>query len=332
MEREQDVIDYDLPNDMAYAETCASIGMIFFARRMLEIKPLGIYADIMERELYNGTISGIQLDGKQFFYVNPLEVNPGTSGTIFGYKHVLPTRPGWYACACCPPNLVRLVTSLGTYAWSESQTTLYSHLFLGQTAEFDKAVVTVESSYPWEGEVSYQVKAKTKDPFELAIHIPSHIRMDTLTVTVNGEKTDAASYMKDGYFYLKRNWGENDEIILRFDLPVRKVYANTNVREDEGCVALMRGPVVYCFEGVDNGECIQALRIPREIKAKTELCMEGVLEGNVLIQLPGYRMESSDALYSEERPKRTDVMLTAIPYYAWANRGENQMRVWMPEE
>lgn len=114
--------------------------------------------------------------------------------------------------------------------------------------------------------------------------------------------------------------------------PVRKVYANTNVREDEGCVALMRGPVGYCFEGVDNGECIQALRIPREIKAKTELCMEGVLEGNVLIQLPGYRMESSDALYPEERPKRTDVMLTAIPYYAWANRGENQMRVWMPEE
>lgn len=332
VEGEAFTIDYDLPNDMAYAETCASIGMIFFAKRMLEIKPLGIYADIMEREFYNGTISGIQLDGKQFFYVNPLEVNPGTSGTIFGYKHVLPTRPGWYACACCPPNLVRLVTSLGTYAWSESDTTLYSHLFLGQTADFEKAVVKVDSSYPWEGKVTYQVKAKMKDAFELAIHIPSHIRMDTLCVTVNGEKTDAASCIKDGYLYLKQNWGENDVIELTFDLPVRKIYANTNVREDEGCVALMRGPVVYCFEGVDNGECIQALRIPREIKAETELCREGVLEGNVLIHLPGYRMESSDALYSEERPKRTDVTLTAIPYYVWANRGENQMRVWMPEE
>lgn len=332
VEGEAFTIDYDLPNDMAYAETCASIGMIFFAKRMLEIRPLGIYADIMEREFYNGTISGIQLDGKQFFYVNPLETNPGTSGTIFGYKHVLPTRPGWYACACCPPNLVRLVTSLGTYAWSESDTTLYSHLFLGQTADFEKAVVKVDSSYPWEGKVTYQVKAKMKDAFELAIHIPSHIRMDTLCVTVNGEKTDAASRIKDGYLYLKQNWGENDVIELTFDLPVRKIYANTNVREDEGCVALMRGPVVYCFEGVDNGECIQALRIPREIKAETELCREGVLEGNVLIHLPGYRMESSDALYSEERPKRTDVTLTAIPYYAWANRGENQMRVWMPEE
>lgn len=332
VEGEAFTIDYDLPNDMAYAETCASIGMIFFAKRMLEIRPLGIYADIMEREFYNGTISGIQLDGKQFFYVNPLETNPGTSGTIFGYKHVLPTRPGWYACACCPPNLVRLVTSLGTYAWSESDTTLYSHLFLGQTADFEKAVVKVDSSYPWEGKVTYQVKAKMKDAFELAIHIPSHIRMDTLCVTVNGEKTDAASRIKDGYLYLKQNWGENDVVALTFDLPVRKIYANTNVREDEGCVALMRGPVVYCFEGADNGECIQALRIPREIKAETELCKEGVLAGNVLIHLPGYRMESSDALYSEERPKRTDVMLTAIPYYAWANRGENQMRVWMPEE
>lgn len=332
VEGEAFTIDYDLPNDMAYAETCASIGMIFFAKRMLEIRPLGIYADIMEREFYNGTISGIQLDGKQFFYVNPLETNPGTSGTIFGYKHVLPTRPGWYACACCPPNLVRLVTSLGTYAWSESDTTLYSHLFLGQTADFEKAVVKVDSSYPWEGKVTYQVKAKMKDAFELAIHIPSHIRMDTLCVTVNGEKTDAASCIKDGYLYLKQNWGENDVVALTFDLPVRKIYANTNVREDEGCVALMRGPVVYCFEGADNGECIQALRIPREIKAETELCKEGVLAGNVLIHLPGYRMESSDALYSEERPKRTDVTLTAIPYYAWANRGENQMRVWMPEE
>ena len=324
--------EYELPNDMAYAETCASIGLVFFAKQMLKMSKNGKYADVMERELYNGIISGMQLDGKRFFYVNPLEVNPGVSGEIFGYKHVIPERPGWYACACCPPNLVRLVTSLGTYAWSESETTLYSHLFLGQTADFEKAVVKVDSSYPWEGKVTYQVKAKMKDAFELAIHIPSHIRMDTLCVTVNGEKTDAASCIKDGYLYLKQNWGENDVIELTFDLPVRKIYANTNVREDEGCVALMRGPVVYCFEGVDNGECIQALRIPREIKAETELCKEGVLAGNVLIHLPGYRMESSDALYSEERPKRTDVMLTAIPYYVWANRGENQMRVWMPEE
>lgn len=111
---------------MAYAETCASIAMVFFAKRMLNIAPDGIYADIMERELYNGTISGIQLDGKRYFYVNPLEVQPGISGKVFGYRHVLPERPGWYECACCPTNLVRLMTSLSAYAWSEGKE---HHLF-----------------------------------------------------------------------------------------------------------------------------------------------------------------------------------------------------------
>lgn len=143
--------DYDLPNDMAYAETCASIAMVFFAKRMLNIEPDGIYADIMERELYNGTISGIQLDGKRYFYVNPLEVQPGISGKVFGYRHVLPERPGWYECACCPTNLVRLMTSLSAYAWSEGKDTIYSHLFMGQEADLGKAKIQVESQYPWGG-------------------------------------------------------------------------------------------------------------------------------------------------------------------------------------
>lgn len=121
--------EYELPNDMAYAETCASIGLVFFAKQMLRMQKDGKYADVMERALYNGIISGMQLDGKRFFYVNPLEVNPGVSGEIFGYKHVIPERPGWYACACCPPNLVRMVTSLGKYTWDEDENTIYSHLF-----------------------------------------------------------------------------------------------------------------------------------------------------------------------------------------------------------
>lgn len=165
------------------------------------------------------------------------------------------------------------------------------------------------------------------DPFWSAMQ---HRMIDTVIPFQEKVLNDEVSGVEKSHAI--ENWGENDVVTLTFDLPVRKIYANTNVREDEGCVALMRGQVVYCFEGVDNGECIQALRIPREIKSETELCREGVLEGNVLIHLPGYRMESSDALYSEERPKRIDVTLTAIPYYAWANRGENQMCVWMPEE
>lgn len=327
-------VDYDLPNDMAYSETCASIAMVFFAKRMLEMEPDGRFADIMERELYNSTISGIQMDGKRYFYVNPLEVNPGISGKIFGYKHVLPNRPGWYECACCPTNLVRLITSLGSYTWSESDTTIYSHLFIGQKASLKKADVMVESQYPWEGRVSYQISPKTEDEFTVAIHIPSYINIEEkeICVKLNDEKIEAAAQITKGYLYLTRCWKEGDRIELCFDMPVRKIFASQRVRENVGCVALMRGPVVYCFEGADNGEDIQALRIPKELKAEAYVCEEGVLKGNVCLKMNGYRMKSSEALYSEKRPEKMDTELVAVPYYAWANRGENQMRVWMPEE
>lgn len=327
-------VDYDLPNDMAYSETCASIAMVFFAKRMLEMEPDGKFADIMERELYNSTISGIQMDGKKYFYVNPLEVNPGISGKIFGYRHVLPSRPGWYECACCPTNLVRLITSLGSYTWSESDTAIYSHLFIGQKASMRKADVIVESKYPWEGKVSYQISPKTEEEFTMAIHIPYYINIEdnNTYVMLNGQKIELAAQITKGYFYLTRHWKEGDKIELGFDMPVRKVFASQRVRADVGCVALMRGPVVYCFEGADNGDDIQALRIPRELKAETYVCEEGVLKGNVCLKINGYRMQSSEALYSEQRPEKLDTELVAIPYYAWANRGESQMRVWMPEE
>lgn len=332
--------DYDLPNDMAYAETCASIAMVFFAKRMLEIEADGRFADIMERELYNGTISGIQLDGKKYFYVNPLEVNPGISGKVFGYKHALPERPGWYECACCPTNLVRMVTSLGSYAWSESDTAIFSHIFMGQKAELKKAEITVESRYPWEGNVSYQIVPKTEQAFTLAIHIPACVKLGDkgTQVKINGEnvgRMDVSRSMKKGYLYITRTWNAGDTVEICFDMPVRKIFANQRVRDNAGCVALMRGPIVYCFEGVDNGKDIQALRIQKELNERNTqayLCEEGVLKGTVLLKIKGFRMRSKADLYSEERPVKEEAILTAIPYYAWANRGENQMRVWMLEE
>ncbi|TCL54633.1 hypothetical protein EDD76_11956 [Kineothrix alysoides] len=334
MEGEAFSADYDLPNDMAYAETCASIAMVFFAKRMLEIKPDGKFADIMERELYNGIISGIQLDGKKYFYVNPLEVNPGVSGKIYGYKHTLPERPGWYECACCPTNLVRLIASLGAYAWSESDTTIYSHLFIGQKAQMHKANVEVESSYPWEGKVAYHVKPKSDSEFTLAIHIPEFVNAEdeNTIIAVNARSVEIRKALKSGYLYITRTWKDGDIVDIQFAMPGRKIFANQRVRDNAGCVALMRGPIVYCFEGVDNGENIQALRIPKEMKAEPFLWKEGVLKGNVCLRMEGYCMEGNNELYSEERPAKKHAELTAIPYYAWANRGENQMRVWMLEE
>ena len=327
-------VPYELPNDTVYAETCASIGLVFFAKQMLKSEKKGCYADVMERELYNGIISGMQRDGKRFFYVNPLEVNPGTSGVAAGYEHVIPERPGWYACACCPPNLVRMVTSLGKYAWDEENDVIYSHLFIGGDVSLAHANIHVESSYPWSGRVSYEVKANTADAFTVAIHIPSYINRKTLRVCLNGEAVDAQALIRDGYLYMERVWGRADQITLEFQMPVRKIYANTKVREDVGCVALMRGPVVYCFEGVDNGEQLQALYVNRELDA-TVVNGEGELfSGMSLLDVAGKRLIYSGGaeLYSEEEPVFEPVKLRAVPYFAWGNRGLNQMRVWMHED
>lgn len=321
-------VNYELPNDMAYAETCAAIGLVFFAKAMLDIEPDGEYADVMELAMYNGTISGMQADGKRFFYVNPLEVQPGVSGKVFGYKSVLPERPEWYSCACCPPNLVRMITSLGRYAWSESKDTLYSHLFVGQEASFGLADIKVQSAYPWQGSVTYEVEPKTEKEFCIAIHIPSYIH--ELDVTVNGEEISKEN-LKKGYLYIRRQWDENSRIVLEFPLHPRRIYANQNVREDAGRVAVMRGPLVYCFEGVDQEAGLQQLRIPRSAKIEEVHGTGGLFKETVLLKMKGIKVTTSEALYSEEPPREEECEITAIPYYLWDNRGLNQMRVWMEE-
>ena len=155
------------------------------------------HLDVYKRQLYNGIISGMQLDGKRFFYVNPLETEPGVSGKLYGYKHVLPERPGWYTCACCPPNVVRLLMSLGKYLWSETEEGVYSHIPAGTEAHFDKMDVTVESNYPWDGRVTYHITGKTEEETILGIHIPSWVRPGSVQVRINGKMkniTAAVSY------------------------------------------------------------------------------------------------------------------------------------------
>lgn len=317
--------DYELPNDLVYAETCASVAMAFFARRMLEIEPKGEYADILEKELFNGILSGMQLDGKRFFYVNPLEVVPGVSGRLPEYKHVLPERPGWYACACCPPNVARLVTSLGTYAWGESADSVYAHTYLGGRAEFKNgAVISCVSGYPWNGGVQYTMEAGKS--FTFGLHIPGWCK--SWTLCVNGEAVSPE--LQDGYALLARDWKKGDTVSLSLDLQPRRLYANTNVRADAGCVALARGPVVYCFEEADNGPQLASLRVSRASAISVETA-GGVLGGLPALTVQGERMTSSAALYSEEPPKAEPAVLRAVPYFAWGNRGAGGMRVWMHE-
>lgn len=322
-------IDYDLPNDTMYAETCASIGMVFFAKKMLDIHPAAKYAEVMERELYNGVLSGMQMDGRQFFYVNPLEVNPGISGELHGHKHALPLRQGWYECACCPPNLVRLLMSIGKYAWSESADTLYSHLYLSGKAEFDRAVISVASGFPWYGEICYKVNPREENSqFTLALRIPSYAKDWKLSFN---QKLLQGMELKDGYFYMKRQWKKGDEIELRFSMPVRRIYCNTQVRSNIGCVALQRGPLVYCLEEADNGEALQELAIPENAPFTTYRCEEGKLKDMVILEADGQRIQSRTELYPEEKPDMLPWRIKAIPYFAWGNRGLNQMRVWIRE-
>lgn len=323
--------DYDLPNDTAYAETCASIGLVMFARRMLALEKNGIYADVMERALYNGILSGMQLDGKRFFYVNPLEVIPGVSGRLPGYEHALTQRPEWFPCACCPPNVVRLIASLGRYVWEEENDVAYAHLFVGGSARLSMATLVVDSKLPWEGEVCYRLQECRREQFTLAIHIPEYLK--NFELSINGRKVNAADVrIEKGYLYLSRCWKVGDEVKLTAALMVRRVYANPMVRADAGCVALIRGPIVYCVEGTDNAGKLSALRIPRDAGITAIAAPKGLPEEIRALSIEGCRDAFEDGtLYAEEPPKEAKTTITAIPYYAWGNRGENEMRVWMRE-
>jgi DUF1680 family protein len=330
-EGEAFTIDYDLPNDSVYAETCASVGLIFWAEKMLGITGDGQYADIMERALYNGALSGMQLDGKRFFYVNPLEVNPGVSGELFGYKHVLPQRPGWYQCACCPPNVARLIASLGTYIWREEKGIIYSDLHIGGTAELENATIRTVSEFPWNGAVSYEIVPKGgKKEFTFALRIPSYA--EGYKLSLNGRDITAQYEENKGYCFISREWNVSDKLSFTFDMKIRKVHTNTAVRSNIGCAALQRGPLVYCFEGADNGERLQELHILKKGVLKAEGYQKDLLGGIVPIKAQGSRIYANGELYFEGEFGRKEEMLTAIPYYAWGNRGLNQMRVWIHED
>ncbi len=315
-------VDYDLPSDTAYAETCASIGLMFFASRMLENDVNGEYSDVMEKAFYNTVLAGMQLDGKRFFYVNPLEVIPGISGISPTHRHDLPQRPGWYACACCPPNAARLISSFGQYAYGSNETTAFCHLFAAGKVEFGNGMMlTCETEYPYDFTVTYTIEKGGK----LAVHIPNW--SGNFNLELNGEKLAAET--EKGYVYIAVSDG--DIVKLTFDGNPYFVYGSAKVPELSGKTALCRGPLVYCFEGVDNGDNIVALSLKRSGKITVEAFNDDLLGGIVALTAEGTRREDIDALYSSSAPAEKDCTLVAVPYYTWGNRGENQMRVWMNE-
>ncbi|WP_130838452.1 glycoside hydrolase family 127 protein [Lachnoclostridium sp. Marseille-P6806] len=324
-------ISNDLPNDTIYAETCAQISMIFFTRMMLRIRPSGEYADVMERIFFNGMLSGMQHDGERFFYVNPLEVVPSISGKLFGYEHVLPQRPRWYACACCPPNVARLLTSISRYCWGENDNTIYSHMFLGgeyTSSSIEGVKLNVSSEYPWHGHVTYEVAANSQNKeFSLSIHIPSWA--ENCKIMLNSEAI-GFSQLTDGYLTLKRNWKTGDILDISFEMSVRMVYSNADVREDIGLVGVVRGPIVYALEEKENGAKLWQLKLEDNPAFTVSLFKDDMIDDYIGIETEGKRIHSKKkALYSSEKPPVTSQKIHFIPYFLWGNRGTGEMRVWI---
>lgn len=312
-------VDYDLPPDTAYSETCAAIGLIFFGGRMLENEINGEYADIMELAFYNTVLAGMQLDGKRFFYVNPLEVNPEISGKACTHSHVLPSRPGWYACACCPPNVARLIGSIGKYAYGENGDTAYCHLFASGSVSFSNGIsLECKTAYPYDMSVKYTVMGKGR----LAVRIPKwskgySLKLDGSEITTTPEK---------GYVYFDIK--EKSEIDLSLDGAPRFVRASCKVPRLSGMTALMRGPLVYCFEGIDNGS-VRELLLDRSEKPSVSEFDPKLLGGTAKLTAKACRISDCEDIYSSEPEKLTPCEAIAVPYYTWGNRGENEMRVWM---
>lgn len=311
--------DYDLPNDTAYAETCASCGLMFFARAMLENELNGEYADVMERAFYNTVLAGMSLDGKRFFYVNPLEVIPGISGATATHWHAKPQRPEWFTCACCPPNVARTVSSLGTYAYGTSGDLCCCHLFAAGEVDFGNGVkLRCSTEFPYGFTVRYEILSGSG---RLAVRVPAW--SESFSASVNGAEAQCSP--EKGYAFFDVKSGDVLEIVLD-DTP-RLIYCSSKVSENTGCAAVTRGALVYCFEGADNRGDVLSLLLDANGKIEVGDTIEKL--GAVSLKVSGYRTAPTEGLYTARRPEAVPETLTAVPYYTWGNRGENQMRVWV---
>ena len=279
--------DYDLPNDTAYAETCASIGLMFFASRMLENEVKGTYGDVMERAFYNTVLAGMQLDGRRFFYVNPLEVVPGIAGEAVTHKHVIPQRPTWYACACCPPNVARLITSIGKYAYGENGNTAYCHLYVAGDTKFENGLeLNCVTEYPYAFTIRYEIRKGGK---ELAVRVPGWSSSVTVRRgTDAGSMAEVSGKIETGYLYL--GTVETGEIIeIQLDATPEFLYASPKIPDIQGCVALQRGPLVYCFEGADNNGDILSLAIDDSEPEDAEAFEPDLLYGVKRLKVKAFR-------------------------------------------
>lgn len=311
---------YDLPNESAYAETCASVGLVFWASRMLGRGPDRRYGDIMEQALYNGAMSGLSLDGKRFFYENPLE--------SAGKHH----RWIWHNCPCCPPNISRLLASIGSYMYAVAEDEIAVHLYGESKARFEiggaKLELSQKTHYPWDGAIRFDLSADRPARFALSLRIPEWA--EGAAIKVNGETIGLQSVIVDGYARIEREWKSGDHVDLDIPLAPRVLFANPLVRQDAGRTALMRGPLVYCVEATDNGAGLNGIVLAGDVSmAKSSEVPE--LRGAVALDLMVKRDEADwgSALYRTSPPKAREATARFVPYSFWDNREPGEMLVWV---
>lgn len=327
--------DYDLPNDTMYGETCASVGMSFFARQMLALRAKGEYGDVLEKELFNGALAGMSLDGTHFYYVNPLEADPAASAGTPDKGHVLTHRAGWFACACCPSNLARLITSIDRYIYTVmADGTILAHQFIASKATFGNGVVIEQTGdYPWDGTISWSVSNPNETPVRFGVRVPAW-SAGRYTLTVEGGQV--ADGVEDGFVYVEVPAGADGfAVVLELDMGVRLVRASNRVREDMGKVAVMRGPLVYCAEECDNEGPLWLYSISGATPTEAGYRYDPDLLGGVgVVTKAAVRAQEDPCdgplyLSAEERGISELAELRMVPYYTWANRADGQMTVWL---
>jgi DUF1680 family protein len=316
---------YELPNATAYNETCAAIANVYWNLRLFQLHGHAKYFDVLERSLYNGYLSGIDFSGDRFFYVNPLEFD---GSYRFNRDNSL-TRMPWFNCSCCPTNVVRLFPALGGYVYAQKGTEIYVNLFVASTAHLTVGGIDVtlsqQSRYPWDGSISIRIEPSQPVDFTLRLRIPGWAQGNPVpsalyhyqdggqstppVLLVNGEPV--VLDLKDGYAQIQRTWQADDEVELSLPMPVRRVVSDPQVAANAGMVAIERGPLVYCLEGIDNAG--KALGRSLSNEATFNVAWQPDL------------LQGVNVIHAQQG----DEHLAFVPYYAWAHRGVGEMSVWL---
>lgn len=326
-------VDYDLPNEQAYCETCASVGMVFWNQRMNALTGESEYIDVLERSLYNGALDGLSLSGDRFFYGNPL----ASRGQHY--------RREWFGTACCPANIARLVASLGDYVYAKSDNGIWVNLFVGSDTKVNIAkndvVVKMTTNYPWDGNVKLNIDPAKKAKFKVSVRVPGwyldklvagnlYTLVDEQEVPeffnakINGKQVKSA--LDKGYIVFEADWKKGDIIEFEFPMEVKMVKSKPELKQNDSRIAIQRGPLVYCVEGTDNNGKAWNILVP-ETTAFTEYPMKVLEEETIGLQAV-VPVVVTDALGTTVRTEKKTI--TAIPYYTWNNRGRNEMQVWLP--